>query len=140
MIKLGRLHHVSICVADLEATHSFYCDVLGMDEVDRPTTFNFNGQWFRKNGYEIHTIYIDVAGQIPGDAENIIKPDRDITFARHFCFSVSSVDEAVKTLADNGIELVAGPRPRGDGATQMYIYDPDGHMVELVHEPWDWAQ
>ena len=140
MIEIGRLHHVSICVADLDATRNFYCAVLGMDEVDRPTTFNFNGQWFRKNGYEIHTIYIDAAGQVPGDAENIIKPGRDITFARHFCFSVSSVDEAVKTLAENGVELAAGPRPRGDGATQMYIYDPDGYMVELVHEPWDWAQ
>jgi catechol 2,3-dioxygenase-like lactoylglutathione lyase family enzyme len=140
VIELGRLHHVSICVANLEATRSFYCDVLGMDEVERPPTFQFKGQWFRKNGYEIHTIYKDAAGQIPGDAENIIKPGRDITFARHFCFSVSSVDETIKTLAQNGIEFIAGPRPRGDGATQMYIYDPDGHMVELVYEPWDWPR
>jgi len=139
MIKIGRLHHVSICVADLEAARHFYCDILGLEDVKRPSTFQFQGQWFRKNGYEIHTIYKDAAGQIPGDADNVIKPGRDITFARHFCFSVNDVAETVKTLQENGLELIAGPRPRGDGATQMYVYDPDGHLIELVYEPWDWA-
>ena len=138
MIIIGRLHHVSIVIDDLEATRHFYCDILGMEEVERPPTFHFKGQWFRKNGYEIHTIFKDAAGQVSGDAENNIRPGRDITFARHFCFSVNSVEETVKTLADHGVELIAGPRSRGDGATQMYVYDPNGHMVELVYEQWDW--
>ena len=110
MIEIGKLHHVSICVADLEASRHFYSDVLGMDEVERPPTFLFQGQWFRKNGYEIHTIFIDAAGQVPGDAENIIKPGRDITFARHFCFSVSSVEETVKTLTKENESLKSSHR------------------------------
>ncbi len=140
MIEIGRLHHVTICVADLEATRHFYVDVLGLEEVKRPLSFQFKGQWFRKNGAEIHTIYKEAAGQIPGDAKNVIKPSRDITFARHFCFSVSNIANTINTLAENGIEVGAGPRPRGDGAIQIYIYDPDGHMVELVHEPWNWKE
>lgn len=138
MINIGRLHHVSICVNDLEATRHFYMDVLGMEDAQRPNSFNFPGQWFNKNGYEIHTIFKEAAGQVSGDAENIIKPGRDITFARHLCFSVDSVEGTVATLKEHGVELINGPRDRGDGATQMYVYDPDGHMVELVYEPWDW--
>ncbi len=140
MIELGKLHHVAICVADLEASRHFYVDVLGMDEVKRPLTFHFKGQWFHKYGVEIHTIHQEAAGQLPGDAKNMIKPGRDITFARHFCFSIRNVAETINTLTNNGIELGAGPRPRGDGATQIYMYDPDGHLVELVYEPWEWSQ
>ncbi len=43
------------------------------------------------------------------------------------------------TLEQYSIPIIAGPRARGDGATQTYIYDPDGHMVELVYEPWEWS-
>ncbi len=138
MIQLGKLHHVTLCVADLEATRRFYAGVLGMEEVERPTSFDFQGQWFRKHGYEIHTIHASDAGQVPGDADNIIRPGRDLAMARHFCFSVRSVQETVQALQQHGIEIIIGPRPRGDGATQLYVYDPDGHMVELVYEPWDW--
>jgi glyoxylase I family protein len=67
MINITRLHHVSICVRDMEASRHFYVDILGMEEVKRPDTFQFPGQWFRKNGYEIHTISAEVSGQIPGD-------------------------------------------------------------------------
>jgi catechol 2,3-dioxygenase-like lactoylglutathione lyase family enzyme len=110
MINITRLHHVSICVRDMEASRHFYVDILGMEEVKRPDTFQFPGQWFRKNGSEI-------------------------TFARHFCFSVSGLNETIQTLHEHQIDIVAGPQPRGDGAVQIYIYDPDGHMVELVYEP-----
>jgi catechol 2,3-dioxygenase-like lactoylglutathione lyase family enzyme len=29
------------------------------------------------------------------------------------------------------VEIVGGPRPRGDGVQQIFIYDPDGYMIEL---------
>ncbi len=139
MITMGRLHHVSIVVNDLEASRHFYADVLGMEQAHRPTNFEFKGQWFRiDGGYEVHTIHRSEAIAGGGDGENTPRPDRDITFARHFCFSVSSVEDMLETLAKHGIPIVEGPRARGDGATQTYIYDPDGHMVELVFEPWDW--
>lgn len=140
MIEIGRLHHCSIIVTDLEATRHFYCDILGMEEVGRPPAFTFAGQWFRKNGYEVHTVHIDEAVQQSGDPLNTPRPQdsRDITFARHFAFSIKDVDETVRVLNEHGIEIIAGPRSRSDGATQLYCYDPDGHMVEFAYEPWDW--
>lgn len=134
-IGVGRLHHVSICVADLAAAKWFYGDVLGLEEVPRPETFTFAGQWFRGNGCEVHTIHVSAAGQQPGDVENIIRPGRDVTFARHVCFQIEDAKTAVSLLAAHHVPLAAGPRNRGDGAVQLYLYDPDGHLIELVAEP-----
>lgn len=135
MIRIGRLDHVSIIVADLDASYHFYVDVLGMEEVARPTTFNFAGQWFRKNGAEVHTLHVDGVGQAPGDGENIVREGRGVAAARHFCFTIDDVDETVKWLEQQGVPVVQPPRPRGDGVIQLYIYDPDGHLVELAYDP-----
>jgi len=136
MLELKYLHHVSIVVKDIEKSKHFYCDVLGMEDVARPENFTFGGAWFRKGDCEVHLIHISEAVQEPGDAPNTPTETRDLTFARHFCFQINDVDEMLKTLNKFNIPIACGPRPRGDGATQTYIYDPDGHMVELVYEPW----
>ncbi len=139
MIKMGKLHHVSVVVNDLEASRRFYVDVLGMEQVHRPKPFDFKGQWFRINqSYEVHTIHTSDATASSGDPQNTPKPGRDLTFSRHICFSVSNVKEVLQTLQQNDVEIAEGPRDRGDGATQIYLYDPDGHLIELVYEPWDW--
>jgi catechol 2,3-dioxygenase-like lactoylglutathione lyase family enzyme len=136
MIKVKDLHHVSIVVEDVATSKHFYCDILGLVDVPRSPTFTFDGAWFRKSGVEVHLIQINEAVQPPGDGPNDPTEIRDLTFARHFCFSVEDMDEAVSTLNKNNIPIAMGPRQRGDGAIQLYIYDPDGHMVELVYEPW----
>jgi catechol 2,3-dioxygenase-like lactoylglutathione lyase family enzyme len=126
-------------VSDLEASRHFYVDVLGMEQVHRPTQFDFKGQWFRINeGYEVHTIHASDATAAPGDAENTPQTGRDLTFSRHTCFSVSRVNDVLETLEQHNIDIAEGPRARGDGAIQIYLYDPDGHLIELVYEPWDW--
>ncbi|MEM7344636.1 MAG: VOC family protein [Chloroflexota bacterium] len=138
MIELNSLHHCSIVVQDLEASRRFYCDVLGMEEVLRPAKFQFKGQWFRKNRCEVHTIHASEARQASGDPANVPrsdKPEHDVTFARHMCFSIHNVDQALYTLTQHNISLTSPPRERGDGAIQLYVYDPDGHLIELVYEP-----
>ena len=58
------------------------------------------------------------------------------TYARHICFRVADMDEAMQALVNHDWPITAGPRPRGDGGTQLYIHDPDGHLIELVYLPW----
>jgi len=136
MIEIKQLHHVSIAVKDVERSKQFYCGVLGMKDVPRPAHYDFGGAWFRASTYEVHLIQEQDAVQAPGDPPINPTARRDLTFARHFCFRVADMEAAIKTLKENDIPIAAGPRPRGDGAAQLYIYDPDGHMVELVHVPW----
>ena len=45
--------------------------------------------------------------------------------------AVADALAASRSLADQGITLAAGPKQRPDGPTQIYVYDPDGHLVEL---------
>jgi catechol 2,3-dioxygenase-like lactoylglutathione lyase family enzyme len=137
MIQIKDLHHISIVVKDVEISKQFYCDVLGMEEVARPENFTFDGAWFLIDGAEVHLIQANEAVQVPGDAPNNPTQTRDLTFARHFCFRVADLEEAVRVLNNHNIAIAHGPRPRGDGATQLYCYDPDGHLVELVYVPWE---
>jgi catechol 2,3-dioxygenase-like lactoylglutathione lyase family enzyme len=136
MIEIKQLHHVSIAVKDVEKSKQFYCGVLGMNDVPRPEHYDFGGAWFRSDTYEVHLIQQNDSVQLPGDPPINPSARRDLTFARHFCFRVADMDEALKILEEKNIPIAAGPRPRGDGATQLYIYDPDGHFVELVYIPW----
>ncbi len=54
-----------------------------------------------------------------------------IGHATHVAFEVDDLEEAMRHLHTQGIEIVGGPRPRGDGVQQLYILDPDGYVVEL---------
>ena len=44
---------------------------------------------------------------------------------------VANLEEARRHLQAHNVEIVGGPRPRGDGVLQMYVCDPDGYIVEL---------
>ena len=103
-----------------------------MDEEIRPTNFRFGGAWFVKGGSEVHLIDRPDATQDAGDGPNTPTELRNLTYARHFCFSIEDVDEALTSLRRHDVPIAYGPRNRGDNAIQIYLYDPDGHMIELV--------
>ena len=129
------LDHAAVLTSDVEKAREFYGGVLGMEEIPRPSTFDFPGVWLKKNGAEVHII---------GETENgrarqvcpTWRPDELVRgFGTHVAFEVADLDEAQRHLASLGVELVGPPRPRGDGPTQMYLTDPDGHLVEIFAWP-----
>ena len=115
-MELGPVHHVSINVADVEATAPFYTDVLGMTVLPRPD-FAFNGRWLQTpGGGEVHLI--EVGGWVPPEGQ-------------HWAFKVDDIDAAVAELRDRGVE-VDDPRPLpGTPARQTFFFDPAGNMIEL---------
>lgn len=127
-IRVQSIDHVTIVVKDLAATRRFYVDALGMSEVPRPN-FSFAGQWFQAGPTLIHTI-LEFAGSGPaglGGGAN--------TRGHHFAFLVDDVAEAARSLEAIGIPFVSPPKLRPDGAAQLFIRDPDGHLVELSSLP-----
>jgi catechol 2,3-dioxygenase-like lactoylglutathione lyase family enzyme len=48
-MPLGTLQHYTIEPADLERTKNFYCDVLGLENGDRPP-LDFPGYWLYSGG------------------------------------------------------------------------------------------
>ncbi len=132
---IENLNHVTLIVADLEASRRFYRDGLGMAEIPRPESFHFSGAWLRAGSAELHLIAEKDSGQPPGEPAPADDAPGGRGRARHFAYTVTSTQACVQRLAEHGIQIVVGPRPRGDGPTQTYCYDPDGHLVEFT--AWD---
>lgn len=55
-LPLRALNHVSLVVEDVEASISFYRDVLGFYEIRRPESFHFDGAWLWRYGVSVHLI------------------------------------------------------------------------------------
>ena len=130
-IRVRTLDHVTIVVADLERSRGFYVDVLGMDEVPRPA-FSFAGKWFRAGGTMIHLI-LEHAESGPA---GIFVPEKfTSTRTHHFAFEVEDAKGAERRLVELGLPLVSPAKQRPDGAVQVFVNDPDGHVVELCSPP-----
>ncbi len=123
-IQVRSLDHVTIVVTDLAATRRFYVDCLGMREVERPQ-FQFVGQWFQAGATQIHTIL-----EAEGTGRAGTAKERN-TRGHHFAFLVDDAEAAYQHVLALGLPVVSPPRTRPDGAVQVFVHDPDGHLVEL---------
>ena len=130
-IEVKTLDHVTLIVKDLELSRQFYCDLLGMREIDRPS-FSFGGKWFQVGSSQIHLILEhDESGPVGENRSTQQKSSRN----RHFALEIEDGYAAAKFFQDRGIPLVAGPQERPDGAVQVFVNDPDGYVVELCSLP-----
>ena len=121
-MKATQLNHVTIHVADVEESCTFYRDVLLLESIPRPA-FTFPGAWFRLGvDQELHLI---------GGHERSVDSD---SRGNHFALLVDDLDAWEQHLAAAGAKLT-GRRIRPDGAYQNYVVDPDGYYVELCTEP-----
>lgn len=127
-VHVKSLDHVTIVVKDLAATRRFYVDALGMVEVPRPA-FSFAGQWFQAGATMIHTI-LEFEGSAPAGLGGGLNAR-----GHHFAFLVDDVATSIARLAEMGVMPISPPRPRPDGAGQVFYRDPDGHLVELSSPP-----
>ena len=124
------IDHVTLVVADLEKSRAFYAGLLGMEEKPRPD-FGFSGAWFEAGATQIHLNIASEDAGTPG-----LKYDAGkITRALHVAFLVDDANDAADMLRAEGVEIIAGPRQRPDGAVQLYIFDPDGHQIEITSAP-----
>jgi len=131
-MEIRKLDHAALLVKDVERSRRFYGQVLGMQEVPRPSNFNFPGAWFRKGSAEIHLIGEAEPGRVAQVQPGGYRPEElSIGYVSHMAFEVADLEEARQHLQAHDVAIVGGPRPRGDGVTQMYVRDPDGYVVEL---------
>ncbi len=130
-IRVKSLDHVTIVVKDLERSRQFYVDILGMNQVARPA-FSFDGHWYQAGRTQIHTI-LEFEGS--GPAGNLLPPDQRNSRTHHFAFEVDDAEVAMTQLEVRGVKVLHGPKPRPDGYIQVFVADPDGHVVELCSPP-----
>jgi catechol 2,3-dioxygenase-like lactoylglutathione lyase family enzyme len=122
-VRVDRLDHLVLTVADLDATVAFYTRVLGMRDV------RFDGDR-RALGFGPSRINLHQAGR-----EFEPKAARPTPGSADLCLIVDGpIDAVVAGLAAHGVPVELGPVAR-TGATgelvSVYLRDPDGNLIEL---------
>lgn len=122
--------HLTLIVSDLAATRHFYVDVLGMREMPRPD-FDFEGAWFQVGNVQIHAILTsELAGQAGWGDRGVVRSSR----GHHFALQVANVEAAAERANELGIEIAAELKQRPDGVKQLFVFDPDAHVIELCSD------
>jgi lactoylglutathione lyase len=122
LMRIHELNHVAIHVKDVQASCDFYGNVLRLKPLPRPA-FTFPGAWFQLGEHqELHII---------GERE---EPVFSQNRGNHFALRVDDLDEWERHL--DGLKANHMPRKaRPDGASQLFLRDPDGHVIELFTPP-----
>jgi catechol 2,3-dioxygenase len=127
-MKLKRVGHVALRVADEERSRAFYRDVLGFSVTEQDPE---HGGTFMSLGENFHTIDV-----FPSDnPQGAPKPQRDQIGLFHIAFEVGSYQdlrEAYCSLIDHQVEISHCT----DHVSQRSIYfsDPDGNRLEIYYE------
>jgi glyoxylase I family protein len=116
-----RVDHVSFAVRDLERSLAFYRDVLGLPLAPRPD-LGFPGAWLQAGDAQVHLI------QVPADFDAGSPPPALNPLAGHAAFGIDDYEETLAALRARGLEVLA----LGAEAGQMWVRDPDGHVIELI--------
>lgn len=121
-MQIHELNHVALHVADVDRSSAFYREVLQLESTPRPA-FTFPGAWFRLGStQELHLIGERV--------EPVVSSNR----GNHFALRVDDLDAWEAHLERTGAEF-RHRKQRPDGAWQVFLRDPDGHVIELFTPP-----
>ncbi|MBS1653275.1 MAG: VOC family protein [Bacteroidetes bacterium] len=123
------INHTAIYVVNLQASASFYKNIIGLDSIPEPF-HDGKHAWFATG---------------PGIALHVIQGaavKKDYYKNQHTCFSVASVEKFTNLLRQNNIswEDVSGNKlqitTRVDGVKQIWLQDPDGYWLEINDAPF----
>jgi glyoxylase I family protein len=137
MIGTTTIHHVSLNVRDLEHSRAFYREILGLQEIERPN-FSFPGAWFAVGASQHLHLIVHPGATFRGE-KGIDTRDN------HFAVRVHSYRGALEFLRQKGYREDSSDemtrmhlRPRATaGFPQIYILDPDRHVIEINAEVLD---
>ncbi|WP_031467823.1 VOC family protein [Sciscionella sediminilitoris] len=124
-MRMDRLDHLVLTVADIDATVEFYTRALGMEAVTfrgGRTALNFGSSKINLHqaGHEFEP---KAAHPAPGSAD--------------LCFIAGDpLDQVVESLRRNGIPIEEGPVGRTGATgpiTSVYVRDPDANLIEIAN-------
>ena len=119
-----QLNHIAIHVTNLQASASFYRDIIGLDTLPEPFKLGKHA-WFKIG--PVMSLHV-IAGA----------PEKKEYFKNnHICFSVADIRQFMAKLKEHGVvyEDVNGKTgaftTRVDGVHQIWFRDPDGYWIEV---------
>lgn len=132
-MPLGVLQHFTIEPSDLERTKAFYCDVLGLEDGDRPP-LGFPGYWLYSGG--VATVHL-LGERKPREGIVVRGTEKkfdDTGRFDHIAFAATDLAGVRARLQKHNVKYREQVVPR-TGAGQIFLYDPDGVGVELNFDP-----
>jgi catechol 2,3-dioxygenase-like lactoylglutathione lyase family enzyme len=127
---IQNLLHISVKTADVPATVRFYCDLLGMIEVDRPA-FDFPGAWLATpppaKGILIH-LY---GGETALNADGVVPTGGGAI--DHVAITAVGFQEMREKITGSGKNWRQNIPP-GTQIWQLFVRDPNGILIELTFD------
>ena len=117
-MQFSQIQHCSLVVQDLERAAAFYRDILGLTEIEIPSTFKPAGlkvRWFRLGAQQIHILL---------GAEN------QANSQQHIALQVDDAQAARSWMKEKGFDIeetILIP-----GADRFFVRDPDGNLIEII--------
>jgi catechol 2,3-dioxygenase-like lactoylglutathione lyase family enzyme len=132
-MNIRKLDHVSFLVKDVDRSRRFYGQVLGLREIPRTSSANNLGAWLTndEHSFEVHLIGEAEAGRVAQTHTRYHRDEMATGQGSHPAFEVENLEATIQHLRTLNVEIVGGPRPRGDGVQQVFICDPDDSLIEL---------
>ncbi len=121
-LSVRQIDHVSVLVTDLNAARRFYREILGLQEIAKPRTFDFQVLWFDLGNQQLHLLR---------------KPAPDTQSPRHFALRIADIHAAHDHFRRYAIDMMeTTPIPNCD---RFFVFDPDGNRIEIIQwlEPYD---
>jgi len=125
MIKITRLLHSTILVANLAQSIEFYEDLLGLEADPARPDLGYPGKWYDIGKQQIHLMQLPDPEKIHG--YQIDRPEhagRD----RHIAVEVDSVENLAKLLDGEKIFYTMSR----SGRRALFCRDPDGNGLEFI--------
>jgi catechol 2,3-dioxygenase-like lactoylglutathione lyase family enzyme len=125
MIKIERIDHFVLRVADVQATCAFYEKVLGMETISFGGDMNRKALRFGQHKINLH----------PADSDWHPRARDPHPGSEDFCLITETpISEVVAHLEACGVEIEVPPSNRSGALGtihSVYFRDPDGNLVEV---------
>lgn len=127
-----KIDHIAIWVRDLEKIRIFYETYFGAKSND----IYFNS----KREFSSYFLTFDSGTrlelmQMPSIPESSNNPYKQFTGFIHLAISVGSKEKVISLttrLANDGYEVLSGPRYTGDGYFESTVLDPEKNRIEIT--------
>ena len=119
-MAVSGMNHFNVLTDDVDKTRTFYRDIIGLSEGDRPP-LGFDGAWFYAGGRAI--LHVSKVKALP--PAGVID---------HMAFSASDLKGTVARMKQHGVEHVVRQQV-GTRIWQLFCHDPMGAKVELDFDP-----
>jgi catechol 2,3-dioxygenase-like lactoylglutathione lyase family enzyme len=117
-----RFDHVQLAIptGGEDRARQFYVDVLGFEEVPKPSQLAARGGLWLKSGDAVH-LHLGI--------DPDFRPDKKA----HPALRTSNYLLLLQRFRDRGLKPASGG-PLSDGSERCYVFDPFGNRIEIIEE------